>query len=48
MKLQCFLESSAYYNPACLLTQVVDTDMYRECSVLYARVQALMTGPCIY
>ena len=38
VKLQGFLESSVYYAPACLLSEVVDTDMYRECSVLYGRV----------
>ena len=38
VKLQGFLESSTRYDPACLLSEVVDTDMYRECSVLYGRV----------
>ncbi|CAI8050652.1 Transforming growth factor-beta receptor-associated protein 1 [Geodia barretti] len=39
VKLQGFLESSTRYNPACLLSEVVDTDMYRECSVLYGRME---------
>jgi hypothetical protein len=39
VKLQGFLESSTRYDPACLLSEVVDTDMYRECSVLYGRVR---------
>ena len=38
VKLQAFLETSTCYDPACLLTQVEDTDMYRECAVLYGRV----------
>ena len=38
LKLRGFLEASTSYDPACLLTQVEDTDMYRECAILYGRV----------
>jgi tetratricopeptide (TPR) repeat protein len=39
VKLQGFLESSTHYDPARLLSEVVDTDMHRECSVLYGRME---------
>ena len=40
IKLSGFLESSTCYDPACLLTEVQDTDMYRECAILYGRVRS--------
>ena len=38
VKLQGFLESLTRYDSACLLSEVVDTDIYRERSVLYGRI----------
>ena len=37
-RLQTFLEESQYYHAPVLLSKVHDTELYRECALLYGRV----------
>lgn len=37
-KLLCFLQSSAHYHAPELLSKVQDSDLHRECALLYGRV----------
>ena len=39
-KLLQFLESSAHYHAPQLLSKVQDSDLYKECALLYGRVCA--------
>ncbi len=45
-KLLEFLESSSHYHAPQLLSKVQDSDLHRECALLYGRVSGRVLGVC--
>ncbi len=43
-KLLEFLEGSSYYHAPQLLSKVQDSDLHRECALLYGRVSVCVCG----